>query len=162
MIYHFFHSIIKCNQLSQTTNRSMLIGGVVCCCLVQPNSTSETSSHALIRGRSSTWSHWRPDKWFWQLCWSWGQNIWEHARVLALSQHGGLQLNVCYAKIVALQHANYQRLCLNGCFMRRSSFNVCFLRSSWRCTFDLLESVLLLSRSTQFSCNYSVLPHGSG
>jgi hypothetical protein len=37
-----FIFIVNCNQLSQTTNRSMLIGEVVCCCLVQPNVTSET------------------------------------------------------------------------------------------------------------------------
>ena len=46
----------------------------------------------------------------------------DHARVLASPQHGGLRHNVCYAKIVALQLANYQRLCLNGRFMRRSAF----------------------------------------
>jgi hypothetical protein len=55
------------------TNRSMLIGGVVRCRLVQPNSTSETFSHALICGRSSTWSRWRTEEWFRQICWSWGQ-----------------------------------------------------------------------------------------
>ncbi len=49
-----FNFSSNCNQLSQTTNWSMLIGGVVCCPLVQPNSTSETFSHALFRGRSST------------------------------------------------------------------------------------------------------------
>ncbi len=101
----------------------MLIGGVVCCHLVQPNSTSETFSHALICGRSSTWSRWCPNKWFWQLCQGFGQNIQEHAQVLALPQHGGLPHNVCYAKIVALQLANYQRLCLNGRFMRQSVFS---------------------------------------
>ncbi len=46
----------------------------------------------------------------------------DHARVLASPQHGGLRHNVCYAKIVALQLANYQRLCLNDRFMRRSAF----------------------------------------
>ncbi len=101
----------------------MLIGVVVCCRLVQPNSTSETFSHALIRGQSSTWSRWRPEEWFRQLCWSWGQNVREHARVLASPQHGGLRHNVCYAKIVTLQLAIYQRPCHNGCFMRRSVFS---------------------------------------
>ncbi len=101
----------------------MLIRGVVCCRWVQPNSTNEIFSHALILGRSSTWSRWCPDKWFWQFCRSWGQNIQEHARVLASPQHGGLWHNVCYAKNVALQLAIYQRLCLNGCFMRLSIFS---------------------------------------
>ncbi len=101
----------------------MLIGGVVRCCLVQPNSTSETFSHVLICGQSSTWSCWPPDEWFRRFCQSWRQNIQEHARVLALPQHGGLWRNVCYAKIIALQLANYQRLCLNGCFMRQSVFS---------------------------------------
>ncbi len=48
------------------------------------------------------------------------RKIRDRAQVLALPQHGGLRHNVCYAKIVALQLANYQRLCLNGHFMRRS------------------------------------------
>ncbi len=148
------------------TNQSMLIGGVVRCCLVQPNSTSETFSHVLICGRSSTWSHWRPDKWFWQLCQSWGQNIWEHARVLALPQHGGLWHNVCYAKIVALQLAIYQRLCLNGCFMRWSVFSCvlltffCDAALTFRDAAHLIQ--LNLSRSMRYCYNYSVLPHRSG
>ncbi len=123
MINHSFNFSINCNQLSQTTNWSMLIGGVVRCRLVQPNSTSETFSHALILGRLSTWSCWCPHEWFWQLCWSWGQNIQEHVRVLASPQHGGLWHNICYAKSVALQLAIYQRLCLNGRFMRWSIFS---------------------------------------
>ncbi len=61
LIISFYFSI-NCNQLSQMTNWSMLIGGVVRCRLVQPNSTSETSSHALICGWSNTWSCWCPDE----------------------------------------------------------------------------------------------------
>jgi hypothetical protein len=117
----------------------MLIGGVVWCCLVQPNSTSKTFSHALIHGRSSTWSSWHPNEWFRQLCRSWGQNIREHAWVLAPPQHGGLRHNVCYAKIIALQIANYKRHCLNGRFIWRSVFSrmllmffvTLYLRFAW-------------------------------
>ncbi len=105
----------------------MLIEGVVRCCLVKPNSTSEIFSHALIRWRLSTWSHWRPGEWFCQLCQSWGQNIQEHAWVLASPQHSGLRHNVCYTKILALQLANYQRLCRNGRFMQRSIFSLVLL-----------------------------------
>jgi hypothetical protein len=37
-----------------------------------------------------------------------------------LPQHGGLWRNIWYTKIVALQLATYQRLCLNGCFLHLS------------------------------------------
>jgi hypothetical protein len=82
----------------------------------------------------------------------------EHAQVLALPQHGGLWHNVFYAKIVALQLANYQRLCLNGHLMRRSAF-YCALRVLHDAAITFR---LNLSRSTRYSYNHSVLPHGSG
>ncbi len=75
----------------------------------------------------------------------------EHAQVLALPQHGGLWHNVCYATIVALQLANYQRLCLNGHFMRRSAFY---------CASHVLRDAALTFRDAARSIHYeSIMFH---
>ncbi len=82
----------------------------------------------------------------------------EHARVLASPQHGGLPHNVCYAKIVALQLAIYQRLCLNGRFMRRSVLSRVLL--TFFVTLHL--PFAWIYHVPRDSYNYSALPHGSG
>ncbi len=158
MINHSsFNFSINCNQLSQTTNRSMLIEGV-CSLSFGPAKQHEWNLFTCINSRTIEHIFSLTSRRMISTALSKLRAIRDHARVLASPQHGGLWHNVCYAKIVALQLANYQRLCLNVRFMRRSAFY---------CASHVLRDTVLtfrlnLSRSTRYSYNYSALPHGSG
>ncbi len=159
-----FNFSINCNQLSQMTNRSMLIGGVVRCRLVQLNSTGETFSHALIRGRSSTWSRWRPDEWFRQLCRSWGQF---EIMLESLHRHNMVDLGIRFVTQISLL-----------CNLQITRDSVSMVALCGRAPFTVLRTFFVtlhlpfvtlhgwfamnLSRSTQYCYNYSALPHGSG
>ncbi len=157
MINPSFYFSINCNQLSQTTNRSMLIEGVRSLSF-GPAKQHKWNLFTCVNSRTIKHMVSLTSRRMISTALSKLRAIQDHARVLASPQHGGLRHNVCYAKNFALQLANYQRLCLNGRFMRRSAFY---------CASHILRDAALtfhlnLSRSTWYSYNYSALPHGSG